>query len=193
MLDESALRRTTRPMDEEVLRGKPTWGAGGRADTRPLEYLLLAQLRDEGGNPLRAWLPEIRERETRAESAAGSSGVEAERKDHRRRLAVRCSAWLESEAMMSNTTKRGERAMQWSRILLLTVLFLYPLEVAGESELSSYRDRHFKTHYYERSKEGFKTRGFDREWRTKYYRKGNKFYDKSWRHKSRWEKKSRKK
>ena len=78
MLDESALRCATRQMGEEMPRRSKARCAGGRTDTRPLEYLLLAQLRDEGGNPLRAWIPEIRERETRAESTAGRRGVEAE-------------------------------------------------------------------------------------------------------------------
>jgi hypothetical protein len=50
-----------------------------------------------------------------------------------------------------------------------------------KSKLRSWRDRKFRTRYYERSKVGFKTRGFDRRWKTKYYRKGNNFYDRNWR------------
>jgi len=82
--------------------------------------------------------------------------------------------------------------IKWIRIIILIGLFAYPgiarteeseYEEPDYSALTSYRDSKFRTRFYERSKEGFKTRGFDRKWRTKYYRKDNKFYDRNWRHK----------
>lgn len=82
--------------------------------------------------------------------------------------------------------------MKWSKILLLIILIFYPLNIMGDernSGITSYRDRKFRTRFYERSKEGFKTRYFDRQWRTKSYRNGDNFYDKQWRRKlRRWEK-----
>jgi hypothetical protein len=54
------------------------------------------------------------------------------------------------------------------------------------NDLPVFRDPDFSTHYYYKKKDGFKTRIFDRKWRTKYYKKGRKTYDRQWRHKTRW-------
>ena len=80
-VDEPAIRGATRPMGQEVPRRSQARRARGRTDPSALEYLILARLRDGQRNSLRARIPEIRERQTRAKSTTRRGDLEAEHAD----------------------------------------------------------------------------------------------------------------